>query len=468
MKTHDSTYAKPYLTVREQVALLVERGMTVGDAREAESLLRRVGYYRLSGYWYPYRERHLGADGVLEVSSSLRPGTTLQHVSEIYDFDRQLRMMLLDALEMIEVALRFQVGHALGRRSAFAHRDPACLDPAFSEIPDADGEANSRHDEWLGRFDEQERRSQEAFAVHFREKYGPHFPVWVATEVMSFGTLGQLYSGAAQDDRERIAVSLDLITSEGKGDSTLLANWFNHIRHIRNLCAHHSRMWNRALDVELVAADHVPELAHLTPKSRRRIYGTIAVLTYLLTRVMPESDWRQRVRKLIEEQTTDLHLNLDALGFPEGWDDAALWQRDYARDQVLARRAELISGLDTSSTAATRDLLHSRDPKDRRSWLNYLRTRHALISVSFGEARLIPVFQIDTELGDIISIVGNINSELHALATSAGIADLDANWQILEWWITEIPTIGRTPQEQLQAGELRIENARTLYPLFGL
>lgn len=468
MTTHDSTYAKPYFTVREQVALLVKRGMRVGDTREAESLLRRVGYYRLSGYWYPYRERHLGADGVVEVSSSLRPDITLQHVSEVYYFDRRLRMMLLDALGVIEVALRFQVGHALGRRSAFAHRDPACLDPAFSGIPDADGEVNSRHDKWLERFDDQERRFQEAFAVHFRQKYGHHFPVWVATEVMSFGTLGQLYSGAAQDDRERIAVSLDLITSEGKGDSALLANWFNHIRHIRNLCAHHSRIWNRALDVELVATNHVSELAHLTPKSRRRIYGTIVVLAYLLARVMPESDWRERVRKLIEEQTTDLHLNLDALGFPEGWDHAALWQSDYARDQVLARRAELISGLDTASTAATRNLLHGRTPKERRSWLNYLRKQHALVSVSFGDARLIPVFQIDNELGDIISLVGDINSELHALATSAGIDDADANWQILEWWITEIPTIGTTPQEQLQAGELRMENARNIFPSFGL
>lgn len=474
---HESTYAKPYKTVREQVALLSSRGMDVGDPAHAESLLSRIGYYRLSGYWYPYREREIDADGNILVKSSLQPGTTLQHVCAIYDFDRSLRAALFDALEVVEVAIRFHVGHTLGHRDIFAHRKPECLDPAFAvtlpsepddtanEDDDAPATASSRHQEWLERFDEQERRSQEAFATHFRAKYGPHLPVWVATEVMSFGTLAQLYTGAAQDDRERIAAALDLIGKTGRGDATLLSNWLNHIRYIRNLCAHHSRMWNRSFDVELASAGHIPDLAHLTDKSQRRLYGTIAVLSFLLARTMPDSDWRHRVRSLIETSTKDLGLDLDALGFPVGWEFAGLWGSTYERDATLAKRVTLLTDLDVASRSTTRGLLHEREEKDRRSWLNYLMSRHALVWASIGEAKLFPTFQIDPSIGNIFFVVGDINADLFARLMRPGITDEDVRWQTIEWWVTPTPDLhGSTPQELLRSGDITLAVAQSAYP----
>lgn len=411
MTAPDSSYAKPFKTVREQVALLASRGMDVGDTATAEALLSRMGYYRLSGYWYPYRERSLNAQGNVLVESTVRPGTTLRHVCAVYDFDKELRASLFDALEAVEVSVRFQVGHTLGRRSIFAHRDTTALDPQFvtrtstaseevlAATLDADADADTdtdtdvsisktRHQEWLERFDEQERRSQEAFATHFRAKYGPHLPVWVATEVMAFGTLAQLYGGAAQDDRERTAANLDLIGVDGKGDAALMSNWLNHIRYIRNLCAHHSRLWNRSFDVELASAGHIPDLAHLTSKSQRRLYGTISTVTFLLARVMPDSDWGVRIQTLIQTRTEELGLDLDAMGFPSDWRSARMWNDTYRRDPVLAHRIGLLADLEVTSTSATRDLLHSREPKERRSWLNFLRTRHALNWVSMGETKL--------------------------------------------------------------------------------
>ena len=259
-----------------------------------------------------FRERAIDNDGNTTVKSTLLPGTTIRRVSDIYQFDQELRAVLFDALETVEIAIRFQVGHTLGRRNPFAHRDPGSLSPAFAAVPQVPAEPSpphgetvdaelvhlSRHQEWLDHFDEQERRSQEAFAAHFRDKYGPHLPVWVATEVMSFGTLGQLYDGAAEDDRARIAANLDLIGKDGKGDAALLSNWLNHIRYIRNLCAHHSRLWNRTFDVELASPALIPDLAHSTGKSQRRLYGTISTLTFLLARTMPSSTWRLHVRDL--------------------------------------------------------------------------------------------------------------------------------------------------------------------------
>ena len=54
---------KSFKTYEEQIDLLIERGMYVVDRERAIEKLRRVNYYRLSGYWYPFRMRKPGGDG---------------------------------------------------------------------------------------------------------------------------------------------------------------------------------------------------------------------------------------------------------------------------------------------------------------------------------------------------------------------------------------------------------------------
>jgi abortive infection bacteriophage resistance protein len=340
----------------------------------------------------------------------------------VYEFDRELRSMMLDALEIAEVALRFEIGHTLGRRSAFAHRDPTCLDASFSRA--SEEVAAGAHAEWLEEFDKQEGRSQEAFALHFREKYGEHFPVWVATEVMTFGTLTRLYSGAQQADRELIATKFDVVTVSGRGDAALFSNWLNQLRHIRNLCAHHSRLWNRVLNVELSEARGIAELADLDGVSRSRVYGTIMVLAFLLARISPGVDWQARMRNLIEERTTQLSLDLASMGFPSRWEATALWQPDYKRDPSVADRVALIADVDLTTGRAMRDRLFSREEKDRRSWLNYLRQQHALVRIPVGDGPgLYPSFQISAATGDIYPAVGDINEALHGLVGNGGRRD---------------------------------------------
>lgn len=461
---HSSSYTKPYLTVRAQVDKLMDRGMLVASRADAEQLLRRVGYYRLSGYWYPYREREVRADGTETVGPKLRAGTTLSHVMRIYEFDRELRSMMLDALETVEVALRFEIGHTLGRRSAFAHRDPACLDAAFSRAAvDAENTARtSNHAEWLEEFDKQEARSQEAFALHFRTKYGEHFSVWVATEVMTFGTLTRLYSGAQQSDRELIAMKLDVLTTSGRGDAAVFSNWLNQLRHIRNLCAHHSRLWNRVLSVELSETRGIAELAGLSVAARSRVYGTIAVLSFLLARISPGSDWQARVRKLIEERTSALSLDIGSMGFPPGWEATVLWKPDYARDQSIADRTALIADVDLATGRAMRDRLHSREGKKRRGWLNYLRQQHALIRVSVGDAPgLYPSFQISETTGDIDPNVGDINAVLHGLLSSYVDNEEQITWMTLRWWVTSDDATGKTPIQRLEQSELSLDAVRS-------
>ena len=90
--------------------------MTVSDRPRAERYLSRLGYYRLSGYWYPAREVHYVADTIGVVTpkfqETFRPGTTFERAVDLYIFDKRLRMLFMDALERVEVSLRGSRGCA--------------------------------------------------------------------------------------------------------------------------------------------------------------------------------------------------------------------------------------------------------------------------------------------------------------------------------------------------------------------
>lgn len=124
-------YAKPWLSVDEQIDRLAGHGVEIEDRGRAASVLQAVGYYRLTGYLYPFRESEPYVDdegrGRIRVLSNYRAGTTLRHAEDVIDFDRRLRMLVMDGVERIEVAVRMRIGYVLGRRSPFAYEDPACF-----------------------------------------------------------------------------------------------------------------------------------------------------------------------------------------------------------------------------------------------------------------------------------------------------------------------------------------------------
>src|SRR5699024_8069283 len=129
---------------------------------------------------------------------------------------------------------------------------------------------------------------------HILAKYGPPLPVWVVTEILDFGGLSRLYAGLLQRDRDEIAASLGLFDASGAGNGGALQDWLKNINVVRNVCAHHGRLWNanvteRLSPTKLRAID---ELTHIGARgANARIYPTLAVMALLISRVHPEDDW---------------------------------------------------------------------------------------------------------------------------------------------------------------------------------
>lgn len=328
-------YPKPWTSYAEQVDQLIERGMQVEDRARALDYLERIGYYRLSGYWFAFRERrgpvvllneHGGKPKKLKVEriplESFRTGSSFQNAVDLYVFDKQLRLLAMDALERIEIALRVDISHTLGKLDPFAYLDPALFHDDFSSKLDRDS-GLSRHHEWLSKHAQLIGRSKEEFVRHNKSKYGLPLAIWVACEVWNFGTMSTLFGGMREAEQNAIACQY------GLNNGRIFATWLRSLNYLRNVCAHHGRLWNR----NIVEQPRLPSSAELpwvpafenNEHARARCFLLLRMTCQLLRVINPRSTWPQRMKAhLLAFPALDhIGLNLAGMGAPENWE--TLW-----------------------------------------------------------------------------------------------------------------------------------------------
>ncbi len=276
-----------------------------GDRSLMIERLASVNYYRLSGYWFPFRRP--GEDGFV-------PGTTFEKIWERYVFDRQLRLLVMDAIERIEIAVRDQLSyHHVHLYGPFAYVEDA------SSLP----KQNQRdREKFLISIKEETQRSREKFVTSFFEKYGDQnkdLPLWMASEIMSFGTLLTFFRGASNQIKKAVANHFEM-------PSTVFESWLLALNTIRNICAHHSRLWNREIGVKPRIpweADY-PEWHKPEPISNNRLFCILTICIYCLEKVAPQSAWASR---LIGHLRSHPQVPLKAMGFPNSWEESPIWKR---------------------------------------------------------------------------------------------------------------------------------------------
>lgn len=319
-------YPKPYHSIPQLLQKLQSRGMQITDPAAAERCLRRIGYYRLSGYWYPLRKSQsvpnpTGGKPLIEVLDDFRPGTTFSQVGDLYVFDKRLRLLILDALERIEVGLKVRIADILGQRSPTAYLEPAQLHGNFSRKTTRGA---TEHEKWLARYRRLEVQSKEDFVGPFLKNH-PHaeFPIWMAIEFWDFGALSFFLSGMKVPDRSQLASAV------GVSREQLLVSWVRAMNSVRNTCAHHSRLWNRALADNPSpprVGDH-PFLDHLAndTNAQTRLYAVAAALQFMLRTIHPTSSWAGRLKQHCSTFPQSPHIQLRQAGFPPGWEGLPLW-----------------------------------------------------------------------------------------------------------------------------------------------
>lgn len=320
-------YRKPFLNIEQQIELLKERGMLIGNEEKTAQYLSKIGYYRLSGYWYQFRKteprQNEAGEIFTHVLNNFRDNTTFAQVVDLYIFDKKLRLLMMDAIERIEIALRTDIALELGQHDVYAYTNASFFEQPFLEKKK--GTQESKYETLLRDFDKNQKRSQEDFIRHFRDKYPEQpLPIWVSVETWDIGLLSRMLSGIQRKYSSSIARKYNM------KNGVLLASWLRSIAHIRNICAHHGRLWNRSLSdlPRLPRNGEVPLLDHLAGKNSTelKIYGPTAIMCYLLKYINPNSSWSHRLVNLIDAFPIDAYDMSGQTGFPTDWRDYELWQ----------------------------------------------------------------------------------------------------------------------------------------------
>lgn len=299
--------------------------MEFGNA-SPEQWLRNVGYYRLSGYWYPYRvanrdKPHQRLDG-------FQPGTCFDDIVLLYEFDRKLRTLLHDGIERVEVALRTVIGHHIGSIDPLAYFHATTFRPSF------------KHARWISTALSRVSRSythSKAIRHHY-DNYNGSLPIWVLTDYLDFSDISRLYDGlrsmAQWDLAEELGVKLELtLLSKNQQQkakkSHPLARWFEQLTIVRNTCAHHSRVWNISFTpASTTALQTRTGLESLPVSQSEKLYGSIVMIDYLLKVVSPGSTWSRKVNDLVIESFIPLGgRSPDEMGFPINWQIEQPWKQ---------------------------------------------------------------------------------------------------------------------------------------------
>lgn len=309
---------KPYFPTADLIQKLTTRGMAV-DPELAERWLDVVGYYRLSGYWYSYREQD-GSSSSQRLDTFMA-GTSFGDIAALYEFDRKLRGHMLDGLERVEVALRSSLNEELGALGPLAYMNPSNFRRDFD------------HRSWLDTAERRIKRAAKSSGSiqHYAAKYGGSYPLWVLADHLDFADSSRLLEGLPARRQwsvaERLGIEVDRSKLSGNQRTKVskihpLVRWFEQLTIVRNTGAHHSRLWNRSFTpVGTAGLKTDPVFSTLPDGQSERLYGAALLTAQILTTVSPGSSWADKFRGLLTGSLETIALRSAAeLGCPAGWD----------------------------------------------------------------------------------------------------------------------------------------------------
>ena len=292
-------------SVADQIQFLSAQGMAFSNTGQAKRALNHIGFHRLSSYWQPFESLSGTGSGTM-----FQKGTSFNAVVARYLFDQRLRSLLLEAFSFIEISVRTHWADQLAygfQHGDFAHQKTTLFDQQYHK-------GNLQE---LGRTYKQSQSRINNFQT---------LTIWDVLPAMSFGQLSKWYSSLT--DRT-IRQSISQIY--GMDERTLVSS-LRHLTKVRNICAHHERLWDRRISTglrlpkRLGNSTEAAAAFNRSDKDQGKIYNSLVNTVHLMEIITPNGDWPQRFVSLGKEENFD-SIPYKAMGFPSEWEDYAIWQR---------------------------------------------------------------------------------------------------------------------------------------------
>ena len=290
-------YDKPQISIPEQINLLKLDGLSFKDESKAKHILENISLFRMKSYLMPLRE--IG-------QRKFKKRACFEEAYALYKFDSELRKIICSELEKIEVSIRTQLSLIMGDYFGiyWFEKSENFRNP-------------SRHSGLLSSVKSELCRSDDEAIIGFQRKYSNLFPpTWITFEISSFGTLSMMYRYLRPGQaRRKVARFYGL-------SDTVMESWLHAIVYVRNICAHHSRLWNRKLSINALIP-RSPQRTFITiPKDTKRVYYVLSIILYFLQTINPKNTFALRFKQLLSKYS---NVDTRAMGFPENWEEEKLW-----------------------------------------------------------------------------------------------------------------------------------------------
>lgn len=305
-------YSKPALSNADLLARWKAKGLAVSNPADAERALSFIGYFRLRGYALPLMD-------TTPAGRVFKAGVTFQDILARYELDRDLRRITLGQLERIEVAVRTVISNQMSLQygpfwylnypnQVLAHA------PGYNGKPEAFSIGN-----FLSSVEHETRQSKDLFAKHYFATYTEPLlpPSWLMAECVTFGKWSKLYkhlqkvNPAHPNPKKLVAKTFSLSVS-------LIESWLHALTILRNICAHHGRVWNRRFVYRPEVYAHAPQ--HFADQ---QTYYCLAVVMRLFSRPVDTHDeWPIRLMDLFKAHPSIAPTDL---GFPANWEADPIW-----------------------------------------------------------------------------------------------------------------------------------------------
>lgn len=296
-------YSKPPLSIPHQIDKLKQRGLTFDDETKAAHYLSNISYYRLRAYTYPFQDNNNTAHPFVRTVS-------FEDIIHLYVFDRKLRLLLFNAIEKIEVALRTKIAYEF----SLTYGSHWYEDSTMYRVPyHFNNNIKTLYDEV--------DRSTETFIQHYKNTYTSPVnpPVWMSLEVVSMGLLSKLFSNLKKvPEKKKIATEFGLTKPE------ILESWMHAIANLRNICAHHSRLWNRRFTITpQIPYNTLFPFLKCTHFHANKLYAQLCCINYILSIISPNNSFVTELKTLLD---TCPMADVSEMGFPTDWKEEEIWK----------------------------------------------------------------------------------------------------------------------------------------------
>jgi abortive infection bacteriophage resistance protein len=291
------------LSISDQISLLQKRGVFIEDISFAHQVLEYVSFYRFKAYLVPFQKN----DG----TKNYIPSTSFFKAWQYYYFDAQLRLLMMEAIEQVEVAVKTKMVNYLSSK----YGPLGYLNCSIFATP-----LNyEKYNKLLLNVYETISKSSDGTVKNLGKthKTFDSFPIWIIFEFMTFGNMVTFFRLLTKHDKEVLAKYFG-------SNSVIFESYLANLNYIRNICAHNARLWNREIVVNPLIPKKDPKWHEKSfPVNERRVYSSLCILKLLLDIIALKSNWKNNFYLLLQEFPM---IHRKSMGIPNGFENSSIWK----------------------------------------------------------------------------------------------------------------------------------------------